>query len=182
MGLRVIPTEVGTCVTMNNYARGYSLFIAISLQLNREVSASQLRRDAVSYISNHMDEFLPLLQDLGEAMMENREIPHLLNGQDLSQTVLALLRLPWTWTGAESIVALACQLQRIIRVYQEGGPTLVFAPHGHEVISAAPLRITYCYDRRGDGVRTHFESVIEWRPPRPQTCDVSIKHVLNLCH
>ena len=182
MGLRVIPTAVGDCVTRNTYARGFSLFTAISLQLNREVSASQLRSDAINYISNHMDEFLPLLEELGESMMENREIPLLLLGQDLSQTILALLRLPWTWTGAESIVALASQLRRNIRVYQEGGPTVVFTPHGNEVVSAAPLRITYCYDRRGDGLRTHFESVIEWRPRMPQTCDVSIKNILYLCH
>jgi len=154
-----IPVEVGQVLAQTNCGQGDCLFVAISQQLDGEFSSVQLRQMAVEYLSGHRVEMGDDLLSLGWDMIESGEIPIPLEGDILIDAVLQTLSNPSTWGGAECLAALSMALNREIRVYQEEGPTIVF-PDG----ANAALRIILRYPRNAGQRRTHYESVISWRP------------------
>jgi len=159
-----VQVEVGEVLAQTNNGQGDCLFVAVSEQLDGQISPLALREMAVQFLTEHRQEFQEELLSLGWDMLESREICFELEGDLLIDAVLQVLGNPWTWGGAECIAALGLALDREIRVYQENGPTINF-PRGDE----PPLRILLRYPRGAVQRRTHYESVIAWRPQSSTT-------------
>jgi len=159
-----IPVEVGEVLAQTNNGQGDCLFVAISEQLDGQISSLALRQMAVQFLTNHREEFQDELFSLGWEMIESGEIFCELEGDMLVDAVLQVLSNPWTWGGAECIAALGLSPDREIRVYQENGVTINF-PRGDE----PALRILLRYPRGNNQRRTHYESVIAWRLRNPSS-------------
>ena len=151
----------GWCDVVQNDGRGDCLFQSIAQQLDG-INALQLRQVAVNYLQEHLEEFLPQLTELGFSMRHvTREIPIDVPEDAIPTAVLGLLRLPWTWGGAECIAAISRHYNRDILVYMEDGDMVPFRPADGGV--EAPVRIMHRFNNR-QGIRTHYESVIAVRP------------------
>jgi len=160
MGEAWVNVEVGQVLAETNNGNRDCLFVALSHQLEGQFSPLQLRQMAVDYLYAHRAEMEAELLSLGWEMMETGDIPIPLEENDLLiDATLQTLTNPQIWGGAECIAALSLSLSREIRVYQEGGPTIIF-PHGEN----PQLRILLRYPHGAAERRTHYESVLNWRP------------------
>lgn len=126
--------------------------------------APQLRENAVNYMTEFFHDFHAQLLALGWDMVESGEIPPTYGDDELPYMVRNVLRLQWTWGGAESIAALSRLLRRTIIVYQENGASVHFNPITGE--DGPALRLLHRFGR--DGRRTHYESILQWDPERVQ--------------
>ncbi|KAK3918388.1 OTU domain-containing protein 4 [Frankliniella fusca] len=153
-----VNVEVGQVLAQSNYGEGDCLFVALSQQLNGQLSSLQLREMAVQYLAEHREEMQAELYSLGWDMIETGEIPIPLEGDLLLDAVLQTLSNPRTWGGAECLAALSLALNRGIRVYQEDGLTIAFREG-----DLPTLKVLLRYPRVGNR-RTHYESVLQWRP------------------
>lgn len=156
--------EVGQVLALSNNAEGDCLFEALSMQLDGAMSSRQLREIAVTYLSDHRQDLEAELFSLGWEMIDSGEIPIPLDGDILIDAVIQTLSDPRSWAGAECLAAISLALNRPIRVFQEDGPTINFPGDG------GLLRVLLRFPRFGNR-RTHYESVLHWRPgPKPDNC------------
>lgn len=157
-------------LALGNTSLGNCLFLSLSQQLAGARTPSELREDAVAFMRQHADDFMPQLISLSWDMVTAGELPPCTSDLPVDQiveVVLEALARPGTWGGAECIAALARHTRREIRVYQENGPTIVFHHGRPGPTDEAPLRIVHRFGHRAASQRTHYESVLEWRPSAP---------------
>ena len=122
---------------------------------------------AVDHLEEYMDVFGPQLEELGQGMLRTREIPIAVAQEDLPFHALNVLRLEWTWGGAECVAALARTLRRPINVYLEEGGVVPFNPPDDMLrANAIPINIMHRMNpKKGNpGERTHYESIISVLP------------------
>ena len=125
-------------------------------------------------MTDNLEDFAPELITLAQDMAEDGEIPvSAMEHHDLATLALSVLRLPWTWGGAECVGALARRFSRRI-VHQEDGQELTFMPPSG-VMNLPPWRIVHRY---GAGPRqsrrTHYESVLLFRPHQIRSIQVRV--------
>ncbi|KAK3915238.1 OTU domain-containing protein 3 [Frankliniella fusca] len=168
-----VDVDVGLVLSEHNNGQGDCLFVAISQQLDGQMTSIQLRQMAVQFLTQHTEDCLEELLSLGWDMIENNEIPMQLEGDLLIDAVLQTLGNPHTWGGAECIAAISLALNKEIRVYQENGPTFVFPGERNP---APALRIVLKYPRGANERRTLYESVLNWRAePPPRSLNVETR-------
>ncbi|KAK3918517.1 OTU domain-containing protein 4 [Frankliniella fusca] len=165
MGEAWVDVEFGQVLAETNNGSGDCLFLAISQQLDAQLSPLQLRQMAVEYLSEHRGEMEAELLSLGWEMMDTGDIPIPLEDPELliDATIQTLTN---PHVCAECIAALSLRLSREIRVYQERGPTIVF-PQGENAGLRILMRFPHGGAAKGAARRTHYESVLSWRPMRP---------------